>query len=476
MIARVTPRDNRDTLGMMVIAAAMLVAAATGILAAISVKTAAAAVIGLVTMLAAIFRPVVVILILFLTVYPSTLTLAGISIQRLGGPLALLVAVTQLLRGGVHLRRPTLTLVLVVAYAGLAAASLSWSSSVSGTLDALASLGISLAYMAAVLLVLKDSRDLLPIFWAVTLWSALLGGWWILSYARGDSREFNALGDPNFFAALQVVAAPLALALIGATRRRAARIVLYVALLLIAGSIPASLSRGGMVALILTGVVIAIIPSVYLFSSGAQKRNFFLGVAVMSIALTAMAGATLSQRFEQVLNDPSGGAGRGDLALAALHGFHDHPLLGMGFGAFPPNSFQLLRSTPGVYLDLHLRCLAGGSTVRAAGSFCTGQPVHNTYVESLVELGIPGVLLFCGVLLAAGWSLVRTSRLARVANDSFSASIAAALAIGLFGFALVSTTLSTETNRTPWMIVALSLALPSMVGPARLWGEREAQP
>ena len=428
MIARVTPRDSRDTLGMMVIGEAMLAAAATGILAAISVKTAAAAVIGLVTMLAAIFRPVVVILILFLTVYPSTLTLAGISIQRLGGPLALLVAVTQLLRGGVHLRRPTLTLVLVVAYAGLAAASLSWSSSVSGTLDALASLGISLAYMAAVLLVLKDSRDLLPIFWAVTLWSALLGGWWILSYARGDSREFNALGDPNFFAALQVVAAPLALALIGATRRRAARIVLYVALVLIAGSIPASLSRGGMVALILTGVVIAIIPSVYLFSSGAQKRNFFLGVAVMSIALTAMAGATLSQRFEQVLNDPSGGAGRGDLALAALHGFHDHPLLGMGFGAFPPNSFQLLRSTPGVFLDLHLRCFANGSTVRAAGSFCTGQPVHNTYIESLAELGIPGVLLFCGVLLAAGWSLVRTARLARVANDPFSASVAAAWA------------------------------------------------
>ena len=131
------------------------------------------------------------------------------------------MAVAQLLRGGVHMRRPTLTLVLVVAYVGLAAASLSWSSSVSGTLDALASLGISLAYMAAVLLVLKDSRDLRPIFWAVALWSALLGGWWILSYARGDSREFNALGDPNFFAALQVVAVPLVLALVASSTRRA---------------------------------------------------------------------------------------------------------------------------------------------------------------------------------------------------------------------------------------------------------------
>src|SRR5256885_7099141 len=461
---------------MVVIGAAMLVAAGTGILAAISVKTAAAVVIGLVAVLAAIFRPVLVVLILFLTVYPSTLTLAGISIQRLGGPLALLVAVAQLLRGGVRLRRPTLTLVLLFAYVGLAPASLSWSSSVSSTLDALASLGISLAYMAAVLLVLKDSRDLRAIFWAVTLWSALLGGWWILSYARGESREFNALGDPNFFAALQVVAVPLVLVLIATTRGRAARLVLYAALVLIAGSIPASLSRGGMVAVILIGVVIAIIPSVYLFSSGAQKRKFFLGVAGLSIVLMAIAGPTLSQRFEQVLNDPSGGAGRGDLALAALHGFHDHPLLGMGFWAFPPNSFQLLRSTPGVYLDLHLRCLAQGSTIRAAGSFCTGQPVHNTYLESLVELGIPGLLLFTGILAVTSWSLIQTARLARVANDAFTGAIATALVVGLLGFALVSTTLSTETNRTPWMIVALSLALPSMVGPARLWGEREAQP
>ena len=476
MIAGVTLRDIRVTTDSVVIGGALLVAAGTGLLAAVSLKIAAAAVVGLVAVLAAMFRPVIVVMILFLTVYPSTLTLAGVSVQRLGGPLALLLALAQLLRGGVHFRRPTLTLALVVAYVGLAVASFSWSTSTSGTVDALASLGISIAYMAAIALVLKDSRELRPIFWAVSLWSAMLGAWWILSYVRGDSREFNALGDPNFFAALQVVAVPLVLALIANTARRAYRVVLYGALVLIVASIPASLSRGGMVAVIVIGVVIAIVPSAYLFSSRAKKRKLLAAVAALSIALVAIAGATLSQRFEQTFNDPSGGAGRGDLALAAFHGFHDHPLLGMGFGAFAPNSFQLLRSTPGVFLDLHLRCLAQGSTVRAAGSFCKGQPVHNTYVESLVELGIPGVLLFASILAVTGWSLVQTARLARLANDSFSASIAAALAIGLLGFALVSATLSTETNRTPWMIVALSLALPSMVGPASLWSARERQP
>ncbi|MEA2633970.1 MAG: hypothetical protein QOH92_737 [Chloroflexota bacterium] len=462
-------------LGTLVAAGAMLVAAGTGLLAAYSLKLAAAAVVGLIAVLAAIFRPVLVVLILFLTVYPSTLTLAGVSIQRLGGPLALLLAVTQLARGGVHFRRPTLTLALVLAYAGLAAASLSWTSSTSGTLDALASLGISLAYMAAVALVLKDSRELRPILWAMTLWSAALGAWWIFSYARGESREFNALGDPNFFAALQVIAAPLAIALIANTRGTAARVILYGALAMIAGSIPASLSRGGMVAIVVVGILIAIVPAAYLFSSRAHKMRFFLAAGAMSVALLAIAGPTLSQRFEQALTDPSGAAGRGDLALAALHGFHDHPVTGMGFGAFAPNSFQLLRTSPGVFLDLHLRCLAQGSAVRAAGSFCQGQPVHNTYLESLVELGLPGVLLFSAILAVTGWSLIQTARMARVANDPFTGSIATALVIGLLGFALVSTTLSTETNRTPWMIVALSLALPTMVGPARLWRTGEGK-
>src|SRR5947199_141424 len=175
MIGALTARDSRDRLANLVVAGALLAAAATGLLAAYSVKYATAVVFGLAAVLAAFFRPVIVVTILFLTVYPSTITFGGISIQRLGGPLALLVAVA----------------------------------------------------------------------------------------------------DPNFFAALQVIAAPLAVGLFANTASRMGRCILAVALTLIAGSIPASLSRGGMVALIVTGIVIAIIPSVYLFASRTQKRKFF---------------------------------------------------------------------------------------------------------------------------------------------------------------------------------------------------------
>src|SRR2546430_6073548 len=115
MIGALTARDSRDRAAILVAGGAMLAAAGTGLLAAYSVKLAAAVVLGLVAVLAAFFRPLIVVTILFLTVYPSTITFGGISIQRLGGPLALLVAVAQLLRGGVHFRPPTLTLWLVLA-------------------------------------------------------------------------------------------------------------------------------------------------------------------------------------------------------------------------------------------------------------------------------------------------------------------------------------------------------------------------
>ena len=84
------------------------------------------------------------------------------------------------------------------------------------------------------------------------------------------------------------------------------------------------------------------------------------------------------------------------------------------------------------------------------------------------------MLLFVGILGAATRSLVRSARLAKISNDGFSASAGAALAVGLLGFAVLAATLSAETNRSPWMIVGLSLALPAMVGPARLWGSSEA--
>src|SRR5260370_2154797 len=101
-----------------------------------------------------------------------------------------------------------------------------------------------------------------------------------------------------------------------------------------------------MVALIVTGVVIAIIPSVYLFTSRAHKRKFFLAVAGLSMALMAIAGPTLSQRFEQALNDPIGGARRRRLRPAPPPHFHPPPPPPMHFVALPPYHPPRRRTPP----------------------------------------------------------------------------------------------------------------------------------
>src|SRR5438105_4029302 len=111
-----------------------------------------------------------------------------------------------------------------------------------------------------VLVVVRDTGELRAVLWVMTTWSTVLGAWWILSYLQGQSREFNVLGDPNFFSGLQVIVVPLAVALISHTSSRLLRLLLYAALAIIAASIVASLSRGGMVALLVVAVVMLIIP------------------------------------------------------------------------------------------------------------------------------------------------------------------------------------------------------------------------
>ena len=105
-----------------------------------------------------------------------------------------------------------------------------------------------------------------------------------------------------------------------------------------------------------------------------------------------------------------------------------------------------------------------------------GQQVHNTYLESLVELGVPGLLLFLALLLAAARSLVRSARRARATGDRFVEGVATALLIGLAAFSVSSFTISTETSRVLWLLIGLSLALSAMTAPPSVRTNRGQTP
>jgi O-antigen ligase len=460
----IRPAGRRE-MAEFLLPATLLAAAAIGLLAAIDARYAVAACAALIAVPAAVFKPKLIVYLLIVAIYAGTFQINEVTAQRLAAPLAGIAILSYFVHSrSFALGLDRLTVGIAAAYTLLAVASASWTVSLSGSIYALSSLSISLAFAGVFALLVRGPADLKWMIWLMAIASGLLGLWWADSFHHGTFRGANIAGDPNFYSALQVIALPMIVAL-AAWSAPLPRLLLYGIAAVTAVSIPASLSRGGMVALLVVLLLLAASPARGLFRTTRRKLAVFAGVAVIIVALVAYAGGDLGDRFAALASDPSGGAGRADLALAATHGFTEHPVVGLGFGGFVPSSFALLRDTPGVFLLAHLRY-----------QDYPGQEVHNTYLESLVELGIPGLLLFLALLGAAARSLVRSARRARAAGDRFIEGVATASLIGLAAFSVSSFTISTETSRALWLLIGLSLALSAMTAPPSVAHDRRPTP
>jgi O-antigen ligase len=430
----------------------VVIAVGVGVSSSIDPAIAVAAVGGAIAVPAAILKPRLLPHILVVSIYAEILSVGGVTIGRIVAPLALVAVASQVLRSPTRLRGAGPTLLLVGAYSALAVASLAWSVSGDATVNALGSLAIALITMAAFALLVRDRRDVRILLSVITISALLLGLWWIVSFAAGINRFENQAGDPNFLALFQVVAIPLVLVKASTARTAGTRFLLFAVTGLIAGSVISTLSRGGVVTLAAAVLAIAVVPARTLFRSRPHKVAFFAVAGVGVVVLLVLAWGPLSQRFQHGFEQQNVVGARGDLWLAAVHGYQQHPLTGLGFGGFKAKSFQLLSSTPGVDLLRHLQF-----------RLLNGEYVHDVYLGSLAELGPLGLVLFLGVLAATARSLLRTGRRAAAAGDPFIRSVSYALLVSLVAYCVASIFLSSETSRILWMIIGLSLALPSMV-------------
>jgi O-antigen ligase len=433
--------------------AALGLAAVIGVLVPTSPILATGALVALVAAPAAVVRPRLIPYVLIVTIAAAAVTIGGVTVGRLAAPLALVAVISQSFAAPLRVRDARLTVGLVTAYGLLAVASVAWTVNLGVTLDTLASLAISLVYMAAFAILVRTRRDLRVLMWSMFVSSLLLGCLWITQFASGVDRRFNNAGDPNFFAALQVIVLPLAIVLASTQLSLVRRIFLYLAIAIIADSVISTLSRGGFITLAVVIGLLTFLPSRTFFPSRREKAAFFTAAAVGLAILLPLAWGPLAHRFEQGFKHSNVAGARGDLWLAALHGYGSRPITGLGYGGFQARSFQLLRSTPGVNLAAHIRFRDGGEFV------------HNAYLGSLADLGPLGLALFVGILGATARSLRRTARRARAVDDPFLRSVANALLVGMIAFSVSSVLLSTETSRVLWLIVGLSLALPGIVQP-----------
>jgi O-antigen ligase len=373
-----------------------------GLAAALQQTTIAVAIVLLPALVALLLHPDWLPPVLVASAFGEAISTGSLTVSRLVGPLAVLIMVLAL-PARTRLRLPRLGVLLtVLAYSAWALASALWtvnpdsSFHLGGTGYTLASLALSIVFMLGIIMFVRreyELRRLAVIIWGFSVGVGLVA---IVQYLSGYTRSLGLSGDANFFAALQVVAIPVEAVLVSQVNSTRMRVIVLAGVLLIAT-----------------------------FSA-------------------------LSARTSSLFTTGDGGSGRTNLWLAAVHGWHQHPLTGMGFGAFIGQSNQLLLTTHGVDFSAY--------ALRP-----TGQYVHNAYLESLTELGPIGLVLFLGILVTTAASLLSTARRAARAGAMFLSSFARALLVSLAAFAFASFFLSSETERAFWILLGLSVVLPRVL-------------
>lgn len=437
---------------------AVIIAAA----GSVSPTAALAATVALAVIAAVVARPAILPLILVASIFIEAAQVEGTTITRVLAPIALLVILVQLIRGRASIRSGPI-LLWAGAYGLWALASGLWTTSSAGTVFQLSSLSIAVVYMLAFATLIESSRDLERVVWMVVVASVVFAALspQHVSEALHLRQVFDAgrtqggIGDPNAFAATQLIAVPLVFALAGQVKKRSLQIGLYVTAVVIMGSILHSLSRGGLIGLAVLLVLLAVVPFRVVFRTRRNKTIALLVVALGVAALSVRYSSELTRRVETTFNqqaDPgaSSGSGRTYLWLAARTSIEERPWLGLGYGGFRPASNELLLRTPGVDLNVY-RIRAGG------------QPAHSAYIGSLAELGFLGLVLYLSLFIAAGHSLRKAAIQARKTRAFFAASVAGALQLSLVAWAVSSLFLSAETSRAFWIILGIALALPTVI-------------
>lgn len=164
------------------------------------------------------------------------------------------------------------------------------------------------------------------------------------------------------------------------SRRTAPFFLLSMAAGLVAGGILASKSRSGCIGMLL--ILLSLVPT--LFRQTRRRRVFFLaGLGLLVIPVLLVVGADLASRFGAMTTDWSQPAGRGAAIRAAWPIVGKFPVFGTGAGSFQ-YAFQIYQ--PANFVQGYVKA-------------------HNSYLELLIETGIPG-FLFClaPVVLAVAWA------------------------------------------------------------------------
>jgi O-antigen ligase len=338
-----------------------------------------------------------------------------------------------------------------LAYLVLAILSIGFSSYVSMSLAAAYLIVVLLLSFVLVVKITQTERDVRRLLVALCFAAGGLTLAVLLTYSGGRAR-INLNFDSNDLAYGMVTVLPIIRAVrITGSRGRLLLQALSVAVII---AILLTGSRGGAIGL---GVVMLLLVAFPIgFAKTGELKRFRLGRFVVLLVLIAAAGAALWNYLPQESRERMAtlldlkddyNAGDSTASRSAIWLRNSAAVLGRPIG------FGLGTSE---YVD----GLSGGAY----------RALHNSFVESLVELGVLGLFLFC----ASYWVTIRQlGRISALGRDTApSADIAKAcvyaraLRIALVGNAVSGFFLSQSYSELLWMLIAICAALVRITLPA----------
>ena len=291
--------------------------------------------------------------------------------------------------------------------------------------------GLGMVYFGVTALLVEsheDVRRFLRAFWIGGLFGSAVG---VLGLAVGGrSQGFG--GDPNFFGLLVAAMIPLTVYYWRNATTRAAKYWYAAALVMVLGGEAGAGSRSGLIA-----ASIAIVATMVTrpgLSVGGRSR-----VAVLAVFLGALAfvAGFVSNPSNLARGFADRGAGRLDFFAVTVPLIEQQPLTGYGLG-------QL-----GLFIPPQLRLTPGSQTLEERRE---GVSSHNTYLDTIGDLGVIGFGMFVSVFAVAVVGLVRPRwRKMRELSTTIAVMFLPVFSSSMF--------LPLLNNKLAWSLVGLSAAL-----------------
>jgi O-antigen ligase len=389
------------------------------------------------------------VVIAFLDVLPVPIGPA-VSLTKVAGlvlALAWLATVTTSGRsrpGGLLTTHPGATW-LLAALVAWAAASVAWAGSPGAAISATYRYALNAALFVIVYSVVRTPRSFRWVIAAYVFGAAMSAAYGIVhqpsSGAAGLERVAGTIGDANEFAAVLVSALPLAIALAATATARRVRALGLFAIVLCAAGIALSLSRGGLLAVLVMLVAAVLV--------AGRWRGIVAAIGAAIVLAGAgyfLLAAPLAAR-ERVSSSGTG-TGRTDLWRVGWRMVADRPVLGVGAGNYATASLRYL--------------LRPGQLSRSDLIANTPKVAHNTYLHVTAELGILGALAFLGLIGFALSCGLRAAHAFERSRDGPLEMFSRAWLVAMAGVLAADLFLSAEFSKQLWFLLALGPCLLAM--------------